>query len=140
MEFYTICNVTADLILLVQDFWNIHKAKKKWNEIKEVEYMYCQNNKTLIYNLSGLLGIFLYSNYSISFQDVHTFCIFKLKFLVVSVFSVYPFKPDNYKLLLFYFGQKHNFICWIYFIKNIDFEKKNPLRSRKLSFAVTYLV
>lgn len=140
MEFYTICNVTADLILLVQDFWNIHKAKKKWNEIKKVEYMYCQNNKTLIYNLSGLLGIFLYSNYSISFQDVHTFCIFKLKFLVVPVFSVYPFKPDNYKLLLFYFGQKHNFICWIYFIKNIDFEKKNPLRSRKLSFAVTYLV
>lgn len=115
--------VTADLILLVQDFWNIHKAKKKWNEIKKVEYMYYQIIKLNLQSF-GLIRNFLYSNYSISFQDVHTFCIFKLKFLVVSVFSVYPSKPDNYKLLLFYFGQKHNFICWIYFIKNIDFEKK----------------
>lgn len=81
----------------------------------------------------GLIRNFLYSNYSISFQDVHTFCIFKLKFLVVPVFSVYPFKPNNYKLLLFYFGQKRNFICWIYFIKNIDFEK-NPTKISKTQF------
>lgn len=93
--------------------------------------MYCQNNKTLIYNLSGLLGIFctLIIQY-LSRTYIH---FVYLNYLVVSFFSVYPFKPDNYKLLLFYFGQKHNFICWIYFIKNIDFEKK-PTKISKTQF------